>query len=99
MIKKELAQRVTARLGVPEYTALKIIDILTDEITEAVKRGDRVDLRGFGTFMRKPYKAKRARAGIGLTGHIVVPAHDEPRFVASDLFRDQVKEPINQAEQ
>ena len=39
----------------------KFIDIILDEIKQALKRGDRVELRGFGIFSTNTQKARISR--------------------------------------
>jgi integration host factor subunit beta len=62
MIKSELirrlAERHPRRLFVKD--ANRFVDALFDEIEAALVRGDRVELRGFGTFTVKTWPARRA---------------------------------------
>ena len=39
----------------------KFTDIILDEIKQALKRGDRVELRGFGVFLTNTQKARISR--------------------------------------
>ncbi len=39
----------------------KFIDIILEEIKQALKRGDRVELRGFGIFLTNTQKARISR--------------------------------------
>ena len=39
----------------------KIVSIVLDEITEALARGDRIELRGFGAFSVRQRKARMGR--------------------------------------
>jgi nucleoid DNA-binding protein len=43
-----------------EEDADKIISALTEDITDAVKRGDRIEIRGFGRFLQRPRATKQA---------------------------------------
>ncbi|MGH6676881.1 MAG: HU family DNA-binding protein, partial [Xanthobacteraceae bacterium] len=54
MIKSELVQRIADRnphLYLRDVE--KIVNAILDEITNALARGDRVELRGFGAFSVK----------------------------------------------
>ena len=42
----------------------KIVDTIFDEITSALVRGDRVELRGFGAFSVKEREARKARINL-----------------------------------
>ncbi len=62
MIKSELVQRLAGRnphlyLRDVEH----IVDAILGEITEALARGDRVELRGFGAFSTKQRQARTGR--------------------------------------
>jgi integration host factor subunit beta len=62
MIKSELVQRIADRnphLYLRDVE--KIVNAIFDEITEALSRGDRVELRGFGAFSVKRRDARLGR--------------------------------------
>ncbi len=50
MDKKALLDRISKRLGKDSGTTEEVLDAALDEIYEALKRGESVNLRGFGTF-------------------------------------------------
>jgi integration host factor subunit beta len=61
MIKSELVQKIAERY--PELyqrDAENVVNAILDEIVEALSRGDRVEIRGFGAFS---VKKRDARAG------------------------------------
>ena len=54
MIKSELVQRITSQnLHLYQRDAEKIVNAVLGEITIALQRNDRVELRGFGVFSAK----------------------------------------------
>ena len=62
MIKSELIQRIADRnphLYLRDVE--KIVNAILDEITHALTRGDRVELRGFGAFSVKKRNARQGR--------------------------------------
>jgi integration host factor subunit beta len=62
MIKSELVHRIASantHLYVREIE--KIVGAIFDEISNAMARGDRVELRGFGTFSLRIRKARIGR--------------------------------------
>jgi integration host factor subunit beta len=67
MIKSELARRIAAQN--PHLFARdieKIINAILDEMVKALRRGDRVELRGFGTFsvrLREAHQGRNPRTG------------------------------------
>jgi integration host factor subunit beta len=62
MIKSELIQRISSQNPhLYPSDVEKIVNAIFDEIVEALRRGDRVELRGFGTFSTKLRGARQGR--------------------------------------
>ena len=62
MIKSELVQRMAARNPhLYQRDIENIIDAILGEIAEALARGERVELRGFGAFSTKQRQARTGR--------------------------------------
>jgi integration host factor subunit beta len=62
MIKSELIQRISSQNPhLYQRDIEKIVDAILDEIIEALRRGDRVELRGFGAFSAKLRGARQGR--------------------------------------
>lgn len=56
MIKLDIINRVADRTGVPKMKAEQAVDALFHSMKEALTRGERIELRGFGVFVVKPRK-------------------------------------------
>ncbi len=62
MIKSELVQKIADRNPhLYQRDIEKIVNAILDEITNALKRRDRVELRGFGAFSVKQRNARIGR--------------------------------------
>jgi integration host factor subunit beta len=62
MIKSELIQRISSQNPhLFQRDIEKIVSAILDEIVDALHRGDRVELRGFGTFSVKIRGARPGR--------------------------------------
>ena len=62
MIKSELTQRISSQNPhLYQQDIEKIVTTILDEIIEALRRGDRVELRGFGAFSAKLRGARQGR--------------------------------------
>ena len=90
MIRSELIQKIAEEN--PHLTQRhveKIVATVFDEIIEALARGDRVELRGFGAFS---VKAREARVGRNpRTGESVqVDDKKVPFFKTGKLLRDRL---------
>jgi len=79
VIKLDIINRVANKTGVPKIKAEIAVEALFDAMKEALKRGERIELRGFGVFVVKPRKR-----GIGRnprTGQeVAIPAGKTIRF-------------------
>ncbi len=90
MTKSELIQRL-ADLNPHLYLrdVEKIVDTIFDEITDALSRGDRVELRGFGAFSVKHREARTGRNP--RTGETVqVDAKNLPFFKTGKALREKL---------
>jgi integration host factor subunit beta len=62
MIKSELVKRVSSQNPhLYERDIEKVVNEIFDEMVEALRRGDRVELRGFGVFSAKLRAARQGR--------------------------------------
>jgi integration host factor subunit beta len=57
MTKSDLADAVAARTNVPRADAEKVVDQVFAAMTEALVRGERIELRGLGVFEVRHYGA------------------------------------------
>jgi integration host factor subunit beta len=77
MIKSELIQRIAAQSShLYQRDIEKIVNIILATIVDAMVRGDRVELRGFGTFSVRFREARKGRN----------PKTGEPLTVARKAF-------------
>jgi nucleoid DNA-binding protein len=62
VIKLDIINRVADKTGVPKMKAEQAVEALFHSMKEALTRGERIELRGFGVFVVKP--RNEASAGI-----------------------------------
>ena len=90
MTKSELIQKLAERnphLFLRDVE--KIVDTVFEEITSALARGDRVELRGFGAFSVKSRDARTGRNP--RTGDTIkIKASKNPAFKAGKALKDAV---------
>ncbi|MFV0473407.1 MAG: integration host factor subunit beta [Pikeienuella sp.] len=90
MIKSELIQKIAdENPHLFQRDVERIVSSVFDEITDALVRGDRVELRGFGAFSVKHRDARMGRNP--RTGEAVsVPEKRAPFFKTGKDLRDRM---------
>ena len=90
MTKSELIQKITAKNSfLYQKDVYKIIDTLFNSVTKALKDGDRVELRGFGTFTTKLRDARIGRNP--KTGEpVAIPQKKMPFFKMGKSMKERI---------
>lgn len=57
MNKSELIQKVAEKVNLTKKKAEDVVNLIFDSMTQALTRGDRVEIRGLGSFVVKNYEA------------------------------------------
>ena len=85
MPKAELVAQVALKTELTKKQTAKVVDLFLQCIIEALQAGDKVELRGFGSFrcrVRRPRQGRNPK-----TGDVVeVPARTVPLFTAGKLI-------------
>ena len=89
MTKAELAGRVADKIHLTKKQTESIVNVLFTCITDALKEGDKVELRGFGSFRTRSRNAREGRNP--KTGDAVqIPSKKVPFFKAGKELREVV---------
>ena len=91
MNKNELLETLANRLGGTRSEAEKILNTFVDIITETLKKGDEVNIAGFGHFS---VSHRAARAGVNPqkpTEKIQIAATKVPKFRAGKNLKEAIK--------
>ncbi len=92
MIKSELIHKIAnANSHLYHRDVERIVNVVFDEIVEALTRGDRVELRGFGAFT---VKHRAARLGRNPRTGATVPVDEKfvPFFKTGKELRDRLND-------
>ncbi len=86
MTKSDMAEKLAEKININKQQAEGIINIFTNSVIEALARGDKVEIRGFGSFRVRHRAAKEGRNP--KTGEKVhVPPKKVPFFKTGKDFR------------
>ena len=89
MNKAELIAAVAAQTGETKKSAEATINAFVDTVTKSLKKGDKVQLVGFGSFEVRKRAARKGRNP--QTGEeIKIPASKSPVFKAGKALKDTV---------
>ncbi len=89
MTKAELVDNVAEKVNLTKKQTEVIVNILFSSITEALSQGDKVELRGFGSFRirsRNPREGRNPKTGDA----VHIPAKKVPFFKAGKELREMV---------
>lgn len=90
MTKAELIDKVSSSAGLSKADAGRALDATIDAIKVGIKKGQKITLVGFGTFLAVKRKARKGRNP--KTGEeIKIPAAKVPKFSASKALKDAVR--------
>jgi DNA-binding protein HU-beta len=91
MTKTDMIEALSNKLGVSKTDAEKTLNIILDDITAALKAGDRVNISGFGTFAvssRKPRTGRNPKTGAA----IQISASRSAKFKPGKQLKDTLNE-------
>lgn len=89
MTKADIVDKVAAGTGLTKLETEAIIEGFITTVIEALKEGNGIEIRGFGSYKVKKKNARQARNP--KTGEqVFVPAHFVPTFKFSKDFKEIV---------
>jgi integration host factor subunit beta len=95
MLKSELIKRISSQNPhLYERDIEKVVSAILDEMVEALRRGDRIELRGFGAFSAKVRGARQGRnpkTGVAVAvGRKTIPYFKTGKEMRARLNRETV---------
>lgn len=91
MNKKQLIEAIAQDVGCKKSEAKAMTESFLNNITKALKKGDRVVIVDFGVFSVKHRKARTARNPQKPDQIVKVPARNVPGFHAGKSLKDAVR--------
>ena len=87
MTKPELIDELAKAAGLTKQESAGIVETVFEGITAALVKGDKVELRGFGSFTVRQHRSRTARNPKAGTA-VYVPAKKVPHFKTSKRLRN-----------
>ena len=91
MTKSELIEAISARGELTKARAEQVVNCVFDAMTQALQRGEGIEIRGFGSFSVRdypPYAGRNPRTGQPVS----VPAKRLPFFKVGKELKELVNE-------
>jgi len=90
MNKASLIDSLASKTGMTKKAASEALDTILETITDALKKGEKVTITGFGTFEVRHRKARTGRNP--QTGEeITIPARNVAAFRAGKSLKESVR--------
>ena len=89
MNKAELVAAVAAKTGATKKAAEESVNAFVEAVTESLKKGEKVQLVGFGSFEVRKRAARKGR-NPQTKEEIKIPASNSPVFKAGKALKDLV---------
>jgi len=88
--KADLVDTVAAKSDMTKKDVKAVVDMMLEQVSSNLKKGNKVQLTGFGTF---EVRKRKARTGVrpGTTEKIKIPASKYPAFKPGKALKDNVK--------
>ncbi|MCS6873156.1 MAG: integration host factor subunit beta [Pyrinomonadaceae bacterium] len=89
MTKSDIVERVAKEARLSKRDVEKLVEVVFDSIIEALNKGDKVELRGFGSFRTRERKQRKGRNP--KTGAVIeVPAKRVAYFKLGKELRELI---------
>mgnify|MGYP002624703014 CR=1 FL=1 len=89
MNKVELVAEIAKKAGISQKDAAAALKAFTDTVEAQLKKGDKVQLVGFGTF-EVSKRAARTGRNPQTGAEMKIPASKTPKFKAGKAFKDML---------
>lgn len=94
MTKAELVDSLAAKAALPRPRAEELVNFFLDDVTEALRQGQKVNISGFGTFTVSDRKARTGRNP--KTGEpIDIPASRSAKFKPGKNLKDALESSVD----
>ena len=97
MTKREIVMKIANETGLTQIEVKKVVQRTFDLIIEALKNGDKVELRNFGVFHVKIRKRRMGRNPNKPEEVIPIPEKKVPDFKPGKVMKDLVEKTLEES--
>lgn len=90
LTKADLIERVAEKTGLTKKQAEDVVEAIFDGLTRALRSGDKIELRGFGSFRLRRRGARMARNPKKEGVSVPVPARSVPYFRPGKRLKEEL---------
>ena len=90
LTKRDLVIRISEETGIPQQQVLEVVQRTLDYMSQALAKGDKVELRNFGVFEVKVRKARVGRNPNAPETDVPIPERSVVKFKAGKEMRAEV---------
>ena len=88
LTKRHIVDNLAQRMSLPQEEALKIVDMIFEQMSESLASGARIELRDFGVFEPKTLNSFVSRTPLSQKGSCIIPERRTVSFHPSKRMRD-----------
>jgi nucleoid DNA-binding protein len=90
LTKRELVVKISNETGLVQHQVFNVVQKTLDHITDALARGDTVELRNFGVLEVRLTKARVGRNPNKPESSVIIPPRAAVKFKAGKIMRQKV---------
>ena len=93
MTKADLINLISEKAGITRVKAETVVNTVFDSMVESLLKGDRIEIRGFGSFVNREYDAYKGRNP--RTGEVIeVDQKKLPFFKVGKELKEEINESV-----
>ena len=92
--KAALSQYLSDNMGYPKTKALEAVDILFQSMADSICQGNRIEIRGFGSWEVKITRPKPQARNPSTGETVFVPARRKVMFKPGKILKDVLSQPL-----
>jgi DNA-binding protein HU-beta len=90
MTKADIVNEISEKTGIEKVAVQATVEAFMKSVKTSLTEGEKVYLRGFGSFIVKK-RAQKTGRNISKNTTIIIPEHFVPAFKPAKVFVDKVK--------